>query len=537
MLTIDGAQGEGGGQVLRTVLALSAVRGLPVEIQAIRARRQKPGLQAQHLTAVAALRKICDARVEGATLGSQRLTFAPVNVRPGEYHFDVGTAGSTALVLQAILCPLALAPGRSRVTLTGGTHVPWSPPSDYVSLVLLPILAEMGVRARLEVRGWGFYPKGGGRIEMEIEGGANLRAINLLHRGETPRVRGISAVANLPRRIAERQREQALIRLEAAGQRAEIALVEADAPNAGTFLMLVADSGGLPAGFSSLGERGKPAERVADEAVDELLDFLKAEAGCDPHAADQLVLPMALASGTSRLTTSRVTRHMLTTVQIAAQILGCPNEVRGDEGSAGSVTIRGGGPAPPPTLPRSVGVESRGLNEDQKLKRGVASAPAVHQPNFGGSDAPIVRKARAADVPAIQGLVAHFALRGELLPRTLNELYERLRDFFVCEVSGEIAGICALSIYWEDLAEVRSLAVQEAQGGKGLGTALVNACLEEAASLGVHRVFALTYRPAFFEKLGFRVIDRRELPQKIWKDCLKCAKVACCDEVALIRET
>ncbi|HSB73782.1 MAG TPA: N-acetyltransferase, partial [Candidatus Methylomirabilis sp.] len=149
----------------------------------------------------------------------------------------------------------------------------------------------------------------------------------------------------------------------------------------------------------------------------------------------------------------------------------------------------------------------------------------------------VVRKARAGDVPAIQRLVAHFALRGELLPRTLNELYEHLRDFFVCEVGGEVVGICALSLYWEDLAEVRSLAVEEAQGGKGLGSALVHACLEEAHSLGVRRVFALTYRPGFFEKLGFRTIDRRELPQKIWKDCIKCAKVACCDEVALIRET
>jgi RNA 3'-terminal phosphate cyclase (ATP) len=537
VLTIDGAQGEGGGQVLRTVLALSAVQGLPVEIQAIRARRQKPGLQAQHLTVVAALRKICDARVEGATLGSQRLTFAPGDIQPGEYHFDVGTAGSTALVLQAVLFPLALAPGRSRVTLMGGTHVPWSPPADYVSQVLLPILAEMGVGARLEVRGWGFYPKGGGRVEMEVEGGAMLRPISLLHRGGIPRVRGISAVANLPRRIAERQRERALFRLEAAGQSADIALVEADAPNAGTFLMLVADSGGSPAGFSALGERGKPAERVADEAVDELLDFLKAEAGCDPHAADQLVLPMALASGTSRFTTSRVTRHLLTTVQIVGHVLGCPCEVRGGEGSPGSVTIRGGGVVPSPTAGLGAGDENRELNEDRKPERDVASAPAIHPLISGAADAPVVRKARAVDVPAIQRLVAHFALRGELLPRTLNELYERLRDFFVCEVDGEVVGICALSVYWEDLAEVRSLAVQEVQGGKGLGRALVNACLEEAANIGVHRVFALTYRPGFFEKLGFRVIDRRELPQKIWKDCLKCAKVACCDEVALIRET
>jgi len=150
---------------------------------------------------------------------------------------------------------------------------------------------------------------------------------------------------------------------------------------------------------------------------------------------------------------------------------------------------------------------------------------------------PVVRKARAEDVPAIQQLVAYFAARGEVLPRTLNELYQHLRDFFVCELTGKVVGISALSLYWEDLAEIRTLAVQEGHGGKGLGAALVNACLEEAARLGIRRVFALTYRPGFFERMGFRPIDKRELPQKIWKDCIKCAKFACCDEVALIRDT
>jgi amino-acid N-acetyltransferase len=145
-----------------------------------------------------------------------------------------------------------------------------------------------------------------------------------------------------------------------------------------------------------------------------------------------------------------------------------------------------------------------------------------------------VRKARAADGPAIQKLLAHFASRGELLPRTLNEVYQHLRDFVVGETEGRIVGVCALWLYWEDLAEVRSLAVEEGSAGRGLGTALVDACLAEAAALGIRRVFALTYRPGFFERLGFRRVDKRELPQKIWKDCLRCAKFTCCDEIALI---
>ena len=531
MWKIDGGQGEGGGQVLRTALALSAIRGVPIEIHSIRARRKNPGLQAQHLTAVSALAEICGAQVEGATLGSQRVHFAPGAVRPGEYRFDVGTAGSTALVLQAILLPLAFARGASRIVLTGGTHVPWSPPIHYVREVWFPVLAEMGLSARLELLRWGFYPKGGGRVSVQIEGGVDLRPASLVARRGGPRLRGLSAVANLPRGIAERQRDQALRRLEAEGQQADIAVVEAEASGAGSFLILVADAGGLPVGFSALGERGKAAERVADEVVNALLDFLKTDAACDPHLADQLILSMGLASGTSRLTTSRVTPHLLTTVHIVQQALGCPVQVGGEEGSPGHVTIEGVGSR----------TESRACDElrrvEPRAKNRETEDSAFRNPHSAIESSPVVRKARAADVPAMQALVAHFAARGELLPRTLNELYQHLRDFFVCELEAQIVGLCALSLYWEDLAEIRTLAVHEAHGGKGLGAALVNACLEEAAGLGVRRIFALTYRPGYFERFGFHTIDKRELPQKIWKDCIKCAKFTCCDEIALIRDT
>jgi RNA 3'-terminal phosphate cyclase (ATP) len=518
---VDGAQGEGGGQVLRTALALSAIRGMPVEVFGIRSRRKSPGLQAQHLTAVTALAEICRAQVEGASLGSQRVLFTPGAIRPDEYHFDVGTAGSTALVLQAILLPLALTDGSSRIRLTGGTHVPWSPPADYLRDVCFPVLAGMGIAARLRGDRWGFYPRGGGRVVVEVAGGADLFPTTLVYRGGSPELRGVSAVANLPRKIAERQRDRALQRLRREGLSAEVEIVEADASGTGTFLMLVAEIAGIPAGFSALGERGKPAERVADEAVDGLLDFLKAEAACDPHLADQLILPMALTPGTSRLTTSRVTRHLLTTVQLVQQLLGCPVQVGGEEGQPGQVTIEGAG----------IGRRGSGGPQTPTPKFEIRNS------KFEIPAEPGIRKARAEDVPDIQKLVAYFAARGELLPRTLNELYQHLRDFFVYELHGEIVGIAALSLYWEDLAEVRSLAVQEGQGGKGLGAALVHACLDEAARLGIRRVFALTYRPGFFEKLGFREIDKRELPQKIWKDCIRCAKFACCDEVALIRDT
>jgi amino-acid N-acetyltransferase len=212
----------------------------------------------------------------------------------------------------------------------------------------------------------------------------------------------------------------------------------------------------------------------------------------------------------------------MTAVQIVQQLLKCPIQVEGAEGSPGCVTVEGVG----------VDAERRAPSAETQ-----PSQFEIRNAKFEIESGPVVRKARAEDVPAIQRIVAYYAAQGDLLPRTLNELYQHLRDFFVCELDGEIVGICALSLYWEDLAEVRSLAVQEAHGGRGLGAALVRACLDEAQRLGVRRVFALTYRPGFFEKLGFRLLDKRELPQKIWKDCIKCAKFTCCDEVALICET
>ncbi|MFB3819462.1 MAG: RNA 3'-terminal phosphate cyclase, partial [Candidatus Methylomirabilales bacterium] len=351
---IDGARGEGGGQLLRTALALAAIRRIPVEIHAIRARRRTPGLQAQHLTAVSALAAICGGRVEGAHLGSERLAFWPEEPRAGEYRFEIGTAGAATLVLQAILPALALAAGASRVHLTGGTHVPWSPPADYLREVLVPVLGDMGLRLGLAAPRWGFYPTGGGEIVVETPGRASLRALTRL-RGPAPlRLRGVSAVANLPASIARRQADRALRRLEAAGYTAEIAEREAPAQDPGSFLLLVAEGDGPLGGFSALGRRGRRAEEVADEAVDRFLEFARTDAGCDPHLADQLVVPMALAAGTSRLTTSRVTAHLLTVLDVVGQLLGCPAQLTGEEGGPGALTLEGIGAS------REDGAEARG---------------------------------------------------------------------------------------------------------------------------------------------------------------------------------
>jgi RNA 3'-terminal phosphate cyclase (ATP) len=525
IVRIDGSQGEGGGQLLRTALALSAVRGIPVRITEIRALRVKPGLQAQHLTAARAVASVSGGRLEGDSLGSSELGFWPREVRAGDYRFDIGTAGSAPLVLQAVLLPLALAEGISRVSVTGGTHVPWSPPADYLAGVLFPAFSGLGARMRLlEVRP-GFYPKGGGRLTVEVTGGADPEGLTCVRQMGQMRLRAVSLVAGLPRVLAERQAVALAERLAAAGWEVTSEIREAPAESPGRFLFLLAEGEGLPAGFSALGERGEPVEQTAERVVADFLAFARSGAACDPHLADQLILPMAIAAGTSRLTTSAVTGHLQTTLDVARQLLACPVQVSGQAGQPGAITIQGG--IPRAERPVRVGGGAAGISEER----------ARQATRTGAHPAIAVRRAHAGDGPAIQRILAQFAARGQVLPRTLNEVYRNLRDFVVGEIGGEVVGVCGLSLYWEDLAEVRSLAVLESHGGSGLGSALVQACIGEAAALGIRRVFALTYRQRFFERLGFRVIEKEELPQKIWKDCIRCARFTCCDEIALIRDT
>lgn len=340
MLTIDGSYGEGGGQILRTALALSAVLDRPVLIEKIRAGRRNPGLQAQHLAGVKALAEITRAEVEGATTGSISLRFVPTQIGHGAYRWDVGTAGAISLVLQAILVPLAFAPGASHIAITGGTHVPWSPPFPYVEQVLLPTLQGMGLRVLLRLGRWGFYPKGGGMVEGTIEP-SKLQPLTLTRRGSLTEIVGLSAAAGVPIGIAERQRERALARLISLGVPCRIETSSVQASSPGTVLFLLIRCEGGRAGFSSLGERGKPAERVSDEACDQLLAHLEREGVADPYLADQLLLPMALAPGSSSMTTTRVTEHLLTNRWVVEQFLPGRVRVEGGVGQPGRVTVEG----------------------------------------------------------------------------------------------------------------------------------------------------------------------------------------------------
>ena len=323
MLVIDGSQGEGGGQILRTCLSLSALTSRPFRLENIRARRSKPGLRPQHLTAVRAVAAVCGAELAGATLNSITLEFRPqLPPQSGEYSFDVsdaaegGSAGAVTLIFQALLWPLLFAAGPSYLTLRGGTHVPFSPPYHYLAEVTRPAYARVGVPFATELKTWGWYPAGGGEIAAVIEPATHLQATSFA-REPVERVEGVAAVTNLPAHIPHRLARRAGNLLAEAGYSHKIeALRERSAgPGAGIVLWLP------NAGFTSLGRPGLPAEKVAETAVAELLAFLDNGAAIDKHLADQLLLPLALAQGRATFTTDRLTQHVTTSADLLRQWL------------------------------------------------------------------------------------------------------------------------------------------------------------------------------------------------------------------------
>ncbi|HCC68583.1 MAG TPA: RNA 3'-phosphate cyclase [Nitrospiraceae bacterium] len=344
MIEIDGSFGEGGGQVLRTALSLSCHLKKSFRIFNIRAQRKKPGLQPQHLTCVRAAQLIAGAEIKGDFVGSSELIFNPDKAYGGHYRFDIGTAGSTSLVFQTILLPLCFAEKPSGITITGGTHVPWSPPFHYLKEVFLPVLKTMGIDVSLSIERWGFYPKGGGIISASIAAaGRAIKPISLEKRGEIKAVNGLSATGNLPSSIAERQRASASEVLKTHGLRADIGLLDAPCIGQGTFFFIVSEFENSTAGFSALGQRGKKAEDVGKEATEEFLEFFHSGAPVEKRLADQIVPYMALSKDTSSFITSRITMHLLTNIWVIEKFLDVKFEVSGKEGEIGKVVIRGRG--------------------------------------------------------------------------------------------------------------------------------------------------------------------------------------------------
>jgi len=343
LLRIDGSYGEGGGQILRTSLALSVVLSRPVEIYNIRKGRKKGGLQPQHLTCVNAAKEIGNARVEGNTIGSMRLVFIPSTIRGGRFIFDVaelkGSAGSTSLVLQSILLPLCFAPSMSEVTIKGGTHVEWSPPFHYLQDIFVPVIERMGCKVRLSIEKWGWYPLGGGLIYVMVEPVEKLSGIELMERGRLLRIRGLSAVSNLPLSIGERQKNRAMELLRGLCSDIDIPVISAPASGKGTFFFIMGEYEHIRGGFTSPGAPGKPAEKVAEETVESFIKYHKARGAVDPHLADQLIPFMALAQGPSSFTTSLITRHLLTNIWTVKQFIDLDIKIQGEEGREGKIYI------------------------------------------------------------------------------------------------------------------------------------------------------------------------------------------------------
>ncbi len=319
MITIDGSEGEGGGQVLRSSLSLSLVTGQPFRIENIRAKRDRPGVMRQHVTAVEAACAIGGTDCEELKVGASALSFTPGKVKPGQHHFAVGTAGSTSLVLQTVLPPLMLAGAPSRLVLEGGTHNIYAPPFDFLDRVFLPLLNRMGPRVSARLVRPGFYPAGGGRIEVDVEPCARLSRLELIDRGAPLGVEARALVAALPGEIAVRELA-AVTKLLGWPDEARRIEQLPDRVGPGNILMLEARFEHVTELVSGFGQLGVRAETIGEKAAKRMAGYLASDAVAGPYLQDQLLLPMALAGG-GRFITVKPSQHSRTGAAVIARFL------------------------------------------------------------------------------------------------------------------------------------------------------------------------------------------------------------------------
>jgi RNA 3'-terminal phosphate cyclase (ATP) len=352
-IALDGGRGEGGGQVLRTALSLSAITGRGFRVERIRENRMKPGLRPQHLAAVRAVAQLTDAQVAGDAIGSSWVSFVPRRRAPaGTWVFDIGTAGSAPLLFQTLCWPLALAGAPSQLTLMGGTHQDHSPSFHYLALVWAPAVARLGFQFDLSLLRAGFYPEGGGELTSDVHPARAMPPLDLRHRGTLVEAEVLSLVAGLDFSVAERQAERAEHRLREAGVLAQVRSVPLPAgPSRGSHVLVVARFERTRSGHAATGEPGREPERTAEAAAGAFTRFLDGHAAVDPHLGDQLLLPAALVAcghaprpaGVETRTTftvSEVTPHLATNAEVVGRFLPVEVAVSGPEGEEGTVEVR-----------------------------------------------------------------------------------------------------------------------------------------------------------------------------------------------------
>jgi RNA 3'-terminal phosphate cyclase (ATP) len=357
-IRLDGSQGEGGGQILRTALSLSAITGRPFTLERVRHARLKPGLRPQHREALRAAAQLCAAEVEGGEVGSPAVSFRPTRpVAPCDLALDIGTAGSAPLLFQTVCWPLALAPGESRLRLRGGTHLAHSPTFHYLALVFAPAAARLGFRFDLELQAAGFYPEGGGEMSAVVHPAHAMPPLDLRHRGTLREVEVLAMVAGLGPAVADGLLGGALRRLRELGVAAEGVRAPVPAPrSAGTHLLVTAAFDRTRSGHGEVGDRTAPPDRVAEAAVRGFAGLLRGGGAEDPHLADPLLLPAALlAAGRiaepaglvpeTRYTVAAVTRHLTTNAAVIGRFLDVDLSLSGAEGEEGEVRVAPAGGA------------------------------------------------------------------------------------------------------------------------------------------------------------------------------------------------
>lgn len=351
MIEIDGSMLEGGGQILRVSTGISAVALKPLRVINIRAKRSPPGLRPQHLTATKAIGELVNADLHGASLGSKLIEFTPERHRAGSFQFDTGTAGSTTLILQALMPAACFSPGPVALVVKGGTNNPWAPPIDYLQQVMLPIVRRMGLEASVQTARRGFYPTGGGVVEARIQPTQRLTPLTAVERGKLRGIRGLLYSSRLPRHILERMAITAERILSNAGYPPPSFTFEhldsssekcALSPGCGVLLVAEFD-GGATIGADALGERGKPAEKVAGEAAQAMLTELETNGCVDKHLADQLIVWMSLAEGVSEITVGCLTLHTLTSIEVCRIMLPVKFHVEGELNKPARIRCEGAG--------------------------------------------------------------------------------------------------------------------------------------------------------------------------------------------------